>query len=132
MDKCYFVYFVTISIYYETYLLFLIITYFQTLTIAIAYFISIYILWTPQRAGLFRGTSQLLWLVITCFLASLTGSFQVYTFVFLQAICIAGFALEVLDVHKKMQLKGMIRKKTFLKNLHIIDYGYYYKQLENH
>ncbi|KAL0819553.1 hypothetical protein ABMA28_007648 [Loxostege sticticalis] len=76
-----------------------------TLTIAIAYFISIYILWTPQRAGLFRGTSQLLWLVITCFLASLTGSFQVYTFVFLQAICIAGFALEVLDVHKKMQLK---------------------------
>ncbi|KAL0869035.1 hypothetical protein ABMA27_007353 [Loxostege sticticalis] len=76
-----------------------------TLTIAIAYFISIYILWTPQRAGLFRGTSQLLWLVITCFLASLTGSFQVYTFVFLQAICIAGFALEVLDVHKKMLLK---------------------------
>ncbi|XP_028176530.1 transmembrane protein 245 isoform X3 [Ostrinia furnacalis] len=76
-----------------------------TLTIAIAYFISVYILWTPQRASLFRGTSQLPWLVITCFLASLTGTYQVYTFVFLQAICIAGFALEVLDVHKQLLMK---------------------------
>ncbi|CAH2983459.1 unnamed protein product [Chilo suppressalis] len=62
-------------------------------------------MWTPQRAGFFRFTSQLLWLVITCFIASLTGSLQVYTFVFLQIICVIGFALEIIDVHKKMLAK---------------------------
>ncbi|XP_049877971.1 transmembrane protein 245 [Pectinophora gossypiella] len=76
-----------------------------TLTIALAYFISVYTLWSPERAGMFRTTSQLLWLVITSFLASLTGSLQVYTFVFLQIICISGFALEVLDMQKKLQVK---------------------------
>lgn len=73
-----------------------------TLTIFLAYIISVYILWTPQRASIFRMTSQLLWLVISSFIASLTGPLQVYTFVFLQAICITGFALEVIDIHKKM------------------------------
>lgn len=79
---------------------------FQTLTIFLAYVISVYILWTPQREFAFRVTSQLLWLVISSFIASLTGSLQVYTFVFLQAICVTGFALEVIDVHKKMLEKG--------------------------
>ncbi|XP_026314827.1 transmembrane protein 245 isoform X2 [Hyposmocoma kahamanoa] len=73
-----------------------------TLTFAVAYFISVYIFWSPERAGIFRATSQLLWLIIISFLASLTGSFQVYTFVFLQAICFTGIALEVLEVHKKL------------------------------
>ncbi|XP_075983150.1 transmembrane protein 245 isoform X2 [Anticarsia gemmatalis] len=73
-----------------------------TLTIVLAYFISIYVLWTPQRASIFRITSQVMWLVVSSFLASLTGSLQVYTFVILQAICVTGFALEVLDVHKKL------------------------------
>ncbi|XP_035449270.2 transmembrane protein 245 isoform X1 [Spodoptera frugiperda] len=73
-----------------------------TLTIFLAYIISVYILWTPQRATLFRITSHMLWLVISSFIASLTGSLQVYTFVFLQAICITGFTLQVLDVHKKL------------------------------
>ncbi|KAJ0173563.1 hypothetical protein K1T71_010712 [Dendrolimus kikuchii] len=76
-----------------------------TLTIVLAYIISVYTLWSPQRANLFRVTSQLLWLVITSFIASLTGAFQVYTFVLLQAICITGFALEVMDVHKKLLMK---------------------------
>ncbi|KAJ8723845.1 hypothetical protein PYW07_007825 [Mythimna separata] len=76
-----------------------------TLTIFLAYVISVYILWTPQRENAFRLTSQLLWLVISSFIASLTGSLQVYTFVFLQAICVIGFALEVVDVHKKLLLK---------------------------
>lgn len=73
-----------------------------TLTIFLAYIISVYILWTPQRATVFRITSHMLWLVISSFIASLTGSLQVYTFVFLQAICITGFTLQVLDVHKKL------------------------------
>ncbi|KAJ8714100.1 hypothetical protein PYW08_007720 [Mythimna loreyi] len=76
-----------------------------TLTIFLAYVISVYILWTPQRENAFRVTSQLLWLVISSFIASLTGSLQVYTFVFLQGICVIGFALEVVDVHKKLLLK---------------------------
>ncbi|XP_013183996.2 transmembrane protein 245 [Amyelois transitella] len=73
-----------------------------TLTIVLAYLISVFTLWTPQRAMMFRTTSALLWLVITSFLASLCGSFQVYVFVILQTICITGFFLEVLDVHKKL------------------------------
>ncbi|XP_026742955.1 transmembrane protein 245-like isoform X1 [Trichoplusia ni] len=73
-----------------------------TLTIFLAYVISVYILWTPQRANIFRMTSQLLWLVVSSFIASLTGSLQVYTFALLQGICITGFALEVLDIHKKL------------------------------
>ncbi|XP_022817755.1 transmembrane protein 245 isoform X1 [Spodoptera litura] len=73
-----------------------------TLTIFLAYIISVYILWTPQRATIFRITSHMLWLVISSFIASLTGSLQVYTFVFLQAICITGFTLQVFDAHKKL------------------------------
>ncbi|CAB3245659.1 unnamed protein product [Arctia plantaginis] len=76
-----------------------------TLTIVLAYLICLYILWTPERASIFQFTSQLLWLVISSFLASLTGSLQVYTFVLIQAICITGFALEVLDIHKKLLVK---------------------------
>lgn len=79
----------------------------QTLTIVLAYLISLYILWTPERARIFRFTSQLLWLVISSFLASLTGSLQVYSFVLIQAVCVTGFALEVLDIHKKLLVKGM-------------------------
>ncbi|XP_073950314.1 transmembrane protein 245 isoform X2 [Choristoneura fumiferana] len=73
-----------------------------TLTIALAYLISICTLWRPERASIFKATSQFLWLVITSFLASLTGSLQVYTFVLLQGLCVAGFALEVIDVHKQL------------------------------
>ncbi|CAB0028638.1 unnamed protein product [Trichogramma brassicae] len=78
----------------------------QTLTIVLAYLISVYTLWTPQRAMMFRTTSQLLWLVITSFIASLCGSFQVYVFVVLQAICVTGFSLEVLDLCMKYLLNG--------------------------
>ncbi|XP_063628014.1 transmembrane protein 245 isoform X2 [Cydia splendana] len=73
-----------------------------TLTIALAYLISICTLWRPERSGMFKASSQFLWLVITSFLASLTGSLQVYTFVMLQGLCVAGFALEVIDVHKEL------------------------------
>lgn len=75
---------------------------FQTLTVTIAYFISVYILWTPERAPIFRKTSLLLWLVVTGFVAGLTGSFQVYTFMVLQVLGVTGFAIEVVDVHKKL------------------------------
>ncbi|XP_026760777.2 transmembrane protein 245 isoform X2 [Galleria mellonella] len=75
-----------------------------TLTIVLAYFISVWTLWTPERAGLFKTSSQLLWLVITSFLASLCGSFKVYMFVLLQMFCVIGFSLEVLDVHRKLLL----------------------------
>ncbi|CAH0400554.1 unnamed protein product [Chilo suppressalis] len=96
---------ITSFIGFSTTMLINLCTSYITLTIAVAYFVSVYIMWTPQRAGFFRFTSQLLWLVITCFIASLTGSLQVYTFVFLQIICVIGFALEIIDVHKKMLAK---------------------------
>lgn len=75
-----------------------------TLTFVMAYIISVYTLWNPQRADMFKITSQFLWLVITSFVASLTGSFQVYTFILLQTICITGLAIEVMDVYKKLLL----------------------------
>ncbi|KAL4717915.1 hypothetical protein ACJJTC_001333 [Scirpophaga incertulas] len=96
---------ITSFIGFSTTMLINLCTSYITLTIALAYFLSVYVMWTPQRASLFRGTSQLLWLVITSFLASLTGSLQVYTFVVLQIICVIGFTLEVLDVHKKLLQK---------------------------
>ncbi|XP_048486237.1 transmembrane protein 245 [Plutella xylostella] len=76
-----------------------------TLTVALAYFISVSTLWTPDRAGVFRKTALLLWLVITGFFAGLTGSFQVYMFVLLQIVGVTGFAIEVLDVHKTLLMK---------------------------
>nr|XP_021202592.1 transmembrane protein 245 isoform X2 [Bombyx mori] len=90
---------------FSTKMLISICTSYITLTIVLAYIISVYTLWTPQRENMFRVTSQLLWLVITSFMASLTGSIQVYTFIFLQIICITGFIMEILDVHKKILLK---------------------------
>ncbi|XP_050353807.1 transmembrane protein 245 isoform X3 [Nymphalis io] len=73
-----------------------------TMTIAIAYMISIYFLWSPSRAGMFRTTSHILWLVIASFLANLAGSFKVHMFILLQAIGITGFVLEVLHIHKQL------------------------------
>ncbi|KAJ2953387.1 hypothetical protein O0L34_g977 [Tuta absoluta] len=99
-----------------------------TLTIAVAYFISVYILWTPERSGLFKTTSQLFWLVITSFLASLTGSFQVYTFVFLWIICVTGFALEVVDVHKKMLMKDP--DASFMAAIHDVLFNYRQQETE--
>ncbi|KAG6455461.1 transmembrane protein 245 isoform X2 [Manduca sexta] len=106
----------TSFISFSTILLINVCTSYITLTFVLAYIISVYTLWTPERANIFRFTSQILWLVITSFLASLTGSIQVYTFVLLQAICITGFALEVKDVHKKMQLRDP--EASFLIALH--------------
>ncbi|CAH2045197.1 unnamed protein product, partial [Iphiclides podalirius] len=78
---------------------------YTTLTFALAYIISVYTLWSPERSGIFRATSHLLWLVIASYLASLCGSYQVYMFVVLQAVGLTGFVLEVLHVHKQLQLK---------------------------
>lgn len=78
----------------------------QTLTITLAYIISVYTLWSPERVGIFRVTSHILWLVITSFLASLSGDYRVYMFVVLQAFIITGFVLEVMHVQKLMRLKG--------------------------
>ncbi|XP_047536645.1 transmembrane protein 245 isoform X2 [Vanessa atalanta] len=73
-----------------------------TMTIAVAYMISVYFLWSPSRAGMFRTTSHILWLVIASFLANLAGSFKVHMFILLQAIGITGFVLEVLHIHKQL------------------------------
>ncbi|XP_068618857.1 transmembrane protein 245 [Battus philenor] len=80
-------------------------TSYTTLTFALAYIISVYTLWSPERSGIFRATSYLLWLVITSYWASLCGSFQVYMFVSLQAIGVTGFVLEVLHIQKELLLK---------------------------
>ncbi|XP_034834039.1 transmembrane protein 245 isoform X2 [Maniola hyperantus] len=76
-----------------------------TLTFALAYIISVYFLWSPSRAGIFRITSHILWLVIASFIANLAGPYKVYMFIWLQAIGITGFALEILYVHKQLLLK---------------------------
>ncbi|CAH2094685.1 unnamed protein product [Euphydryas editha] len=76
-----------------------------TMTIAIAYMISVYFLWSPSRAGIFRTTSHMLWLVIASFLANLAGSFKVHMFILLQTIGITGFVLEVLHIHKQLLIK---------------------------
>ncbi|XP_045452915.1 transmembrane protein 245 [Melitaea cinxia] len=76
-----------------------------TMTIALAYMISVYFLWSPSRAGIFQTTSHVLWLVIASFLASLAGSFKVHMFILLQTISITGFVLEVLDIHKQLLTK---------------------------
>lgn len=75
-----------------------------TLTITTAYFISVYAMWTPERAPFFRRASILVWLVLTSFIAGLSGSFQVYMFVVLQAFGVTGFVIELLDTHKKIRL----------------------------
>ncbi|XP_047512852.1 transmembrane protein 245 isoform X3 [Pieris napi] len=74
------------------------------LTIAIAYTISVYTIWTPERASIFRCTSHVLWMTITCYLASLAGDYKVYMFIVLQAFIVTGFILEVLHFHKQMLL----------------------------
>lgn len=76
------------------------------MTIALGYMISVYFLWSPARAGIFRTTAHILWLVIASFLASLAGSFKVHMFILLQTISITGFVLEVLDIHKQLLTKG--------------------------
>lgn len=58
-------------------------------------------MWTHERAPLFRKASIFLWMVFTGFIAHLSGSFQVYMFVVLQAIGITGFTIEVLDTVEK-------------------------------
>ncbi|VVC90583.1 unnamed protein product [Leptidea sinapis] len=75
---------------------------YKTLTIALAYIISVYTLWSPNRAGIFQVTSHILWLVVVSFLASLAGTYKVYMFVLLQVFCVIGFVLEVLHVHKDL------------------------------
>ncbi|XP_045537769.1 transmembrane protein 245 isoform X1 [Papilio machaon] len=80
-------------------------TSYTTLTFALAYIISVYTLWSPERSGIFKATSYLLWLVITSYVASLCGSYQVYMFVLLQIIGVTGFVLEVLHVHKVLLMK---------------------------
>ncbi|CAH0728509.1 unnamed protein product, partial [Brenthis ino] len=76
-----------------------------TMTIALAYMISVYFMWKPSRASMFRFTSHILWLVIASFIANLAGSFKVYMFIFLEAICITGFILEVIHMHKQLIIK---------------------------
>ncbi|XP_041969435.1 transmembrane protein 245 isoform X2 [Aricia agestis] len=76
-----------------------------TLTIAIAYIISVYTLWSPSNSGFFRLTSHVLWLVIASFLSNIAGSYRVYMFVLLQSTAVTGFTLEVLHVHKQLQLQ---------------------------
>ncbi|XP_038206565.1 transmembrane protein 245 isoform X2 [Zerene cesonia] len=95
----------TSFINFSTTLLISLCTSYITLTIALAYIISVYTLWSPEREGIFRVTSHILWLVIASFLASLAGAYKVYMFVVLQSIFITGFVLEVLHVHKIMLMK---------------------------
>ncbi|CAG4954205.1 unnamed protein product [Parnassius apollo] len=78
---------------------------YTTLTFALAYIISVYILWSPERSDIFRATSYFLWLIIASYLASLCGSYQVYMFVMLQIIGLTGFILEVLHIHKQLLVK---------------------------
>ncbi|XP_050674962.1 transmembrane protein 245 isoform X2 [Leptidea sinapis] len=87
---------------FSTTLLISLCTSYITLTIALAYIISVYTLWSPNRAGIFQVTSHILWLVVVSFLASLAGTYKVYMFVLLQVFCVIGFVLEVLHVHKDL------------------------------
>ncbi|CAK1550481.1 unnamed protein product [Leptosia nina] len=90
---------------FSTTLLINLCTSYITLTIALAYIISVYILWSPERAGIFKATSHVLWLVIASFLANLAGAYKVYMFVILQIFFATGFILEVSYLHKQMILK---------------------------
>lgn len=79
------------------------------MTVAAAYMISVYFMWNPSRAGMFRVTSHIFWLVIASFIANLAGSFKVYMFIFLETICITGFILEVIHIHKQLLIKGNLK-----------------------
>ncbi|KYN15156.1 Transmembrane protein C9orf5 [Trachymyrmex cornetzi] len=71
----------------------------------------LYIYWTPSNSAHFRYMSFMIWFIISMYLSSIAGSYQVLVFAALQILCIIGFIYEVILVMDGHELNG--RHLTF-------------------
>ncbi|XP_018397233.1 PREDICTED: transmembrane protein 245 [Cyphomyrmex costatus] len=84
---------------------------FMVSTILIGYFIILYIYWTPSNSIRFRYMSFVIWFIISMYLSSIVGTYQVLVFAALQILCVIGFIYEVILIMDGHELNG--RHLTF-------------------
>ncbi|XP_018058918.1 PREDICTED: transmembrane protein 245 isoform X1 [Atta colombica] len=84
---------------------------FTVSTILVGYFVILYIYWTPSNSAHFRYMSFMIWFIISMYLSSIAGSYQVLVFTALQILCIIGFIYEAILVMDAHELNG--RHLTF-------------------
>ncbi|KAG5309294.1 TM245 protein, partial [Acromyrmex insinuator] len=84
---------------------------FTVSTVLVGYFMILYIYWTPSNSAHFRYMSFMMWFIISMYLSSIAGSYQVLIFAALQILCIIGFIYEVILVMDSHELNG--RHLTF-------------------
>ncbi|EFA06639.1 transmembrane protein 245 [Tribolium castaneum] len=83
--------------------------------ILIAYMSLTFLLWKPENNTRFHYASIGIWLLLSCCLAHLFGSFQMAAFIFLQVVFFGGFVSEVYDIHNELNAEG--HSITFFESL---------------
>ncbi|KYM90363.1 Transmembrane protein C9orf5 [Atta colombica] len=85
---------------------------FTVSTILVGYFVILYIYWTPSNSAHFRYMSFMIWFIISMYLSSIAGSYQVLVFTALQILCIIGFIYEAILVMDAHELNGIERIRS--------------------
>nr|CAH7737375.1 unnamed protein product [Callosobruchus chinensis] len=76
------------------------------LIILVGYLSLVFFIWMPENNTKFHYASILIWLLCSCSVARLFGSFQLPVFILLQGIFFGGFLSEVYEIHHTMSRTG--------------------------
>nr|CAI5827243.1 unnamed protein product [Callosobruchus analis] len=76
------------------------------LIILVGYLSLVFFIWVPENNTKFHYASILIWLLCSCSVARLFGSFQLPVFILLQGIFFGGFLSEVYEIHHTMSRTG--------------------------
>lgn len=63
--------------------------------------------WNPSINNQFHYAAIGLWILISCYLSNIGGSFQVSLFTVFIMILIAGFSYEVINIQREMSNSGI-------------------------
>ncbi|KAL0103990.1 hypothetical protein PUN28_016978 [Cardiocondyla obscurior] len=89
---------------------------FMVFTVLVGYLTVLYIYWTPSNSTGFRYTSFVIWFIISMYLSSIAGTYQIFVFVTLQILCAIGFIYEVILIMDSQEING--RHLTFSQAIH--------------
>ncbi|KAL6267048.1 hypothetical protein P5V15_000124 [Pogonomyrmex californicus] len=79
---------------------------FMVFTVLIGYLIVLYVYWRPSNSSQFRYISFVIWFIITMYLSSMAGAYQVLVFATLQILCVIGFIYEIILIMESHELNG--------------------------
>ncbi|XP_022907141.2 transmembrane protein 245 [Onthophagus taurus] len=74
------------------------------LLLVICYASAVIVLWKPENNFKFHMASVIFWLIVSCYLANLCGSFKVPVFVVLQVISFGGLIMELQNIQYELMM----------------------------